>query len=95
MATIVDAKPFCDNLTREQFSGAEERAALETCATRDSLGSLGSARCVPPEENQVDCMTKFEGNAARMLEVLCTARYKFTQEVAALGEHKNIQGEDW
>ena len=68
MAAITDAKSLYDNLTREQYSGAEKRSALEICVIRDSLASLGgAARWVPHEENPVDCMTKLKGNTSRML----------------------------
>jgi len=40
IAAITDAKSLYDNLVREQYSGAEKRAALEICVIKDSLDSL-------------------------------------------------------
>ena len=34
MAAITDAKSLYDNLVREQYSGAEKRAALEMCVIK-------------------------------------------------------------
>ena len=65
---------------QEQYTGAEKRAALEICVVRDSLESLGGkARWVPHEQNPVDCMTKIQGNAVRMLELMKTHKYKLIQ----------------
>ena len=59
LLAVTDAKSMYDNLTREQYTGAEKRAALEICVIRDSLDSMnGICRWVPHEENPVDCMTK-------------------------------------
>ena len=40
LAAVTDAKSLYDNLVREQYSGAEKRAALEMCVIKDSLDSL-------------------------------------------------------
>ena len=62
-----------DNLTREQYIGAEKRASLEICVIRDSLDSMdGVCRWAPHVENPVVCMTKLKGNAARMLQMFRT-----------------------
>jgi hypothetical protein len=85
MAAITDAKSLYDNLVREQYSGAEKRAALEMCVIKDSLESLGgSARWVPHDVNPTDCMTKLKGNASQMLQLLRTGSYRFTEEAAEL-----------
>ena len=77
LLAVMDAKSMYDNLTREQYTGAEKRAALEVCVIRDSLGSLGGrAGWVLHEENPVDCLTKIHGNAARVLNLMRTAKYK-------------------
>ena len=61
LAAISDVTSFYGNLSREQFSGAEKRAALEICVIRDSLESLGGrARWVPYEQNLVDGMAKIK-----------------------------------
>ena len=61
MAAIIDARSLYDNLNREQYSGAERRAALEVCVSRDSLEALGGrARWVPHEENPADCLSKLK-----------------------------------
>ena len=91
-AAVTDAKSLYDNLTREQFSGAEKRAALEICVIRDSLDSLGgSAHWVPHEENPVDCMTKLKGNASRMLELMRTGRYRLTEEAVEMTKRKEFR----
>jgi len=80
-AAITDAKSLYDNLSREQFSGAEKRAALEICVIRDSLEALGGKpKWVPHEKNPVDCMTKLKGNAACLLQLMKDARYKLVEE---------------
>ena len=50
MKAITDAKSMYDNLNREQFAGAEKRAALEMCVIRDSLESLGGRAGWVPHE---------------------------------------------
>ena len=63
IVTITDAKSLYTNLTREQYSATEKRAALEICEILDSLEALnGSVRWVPREWNPVDSMTKMHGN---------------------------------
>jgi hypothetical protein len=92
LAAITDAKSMYDNLVREQYSGAEKRAALELCMIKDSLDSLGGkARWVPHEENPVDCMTKIKGNAVRMLELLRTGKYRLTAEAAELEKRREYR----
>ena len=62
-----------DYLTREQYTGAPQIAALETCVIRDSLDSMtGVCRWVPHEENPVYCITTLKGNAAIMLQTFRT-----------------------
>ena len=81
MAVINDAKSLYDNLIREQYSAAEKRAALEICVIKDSLDSLGgTARWIPHELNPVDCMTKLKENAATMLQLLRTGKYRLAPE---------------
>ena len=47
-AAITDTNSLYDNLNREQFSGAEKRAALEIRVIRDFVDILGgSVRWVP------------------------------------------------
>ena len=88
LAAVTDAKSMYDNLTREQYSGAEKRAALELCVIKDSLQSLGgTARWVPHERNPVDCMTKVKGNAVTMLLLLKTARFRLTAESEDVDNH--------
>ena len=40
LLAVTDAKSMYDNLTREQYTGAEKRAALEICVIRDSFDSM-------------------------------------------------------
>jgi hypothetical protein len=88
LLAVTDAKSMYDNLTREQYTGAEKRAAVEICAIRDSLDSMiGISRWVPHEENPVGCMTKLKGNAVRMLEMFRTHRYRLVGEADEL-EHR-------
>ena len=69
IAAITDAKSLYDNLTREQYAGAEKRSALEICVIRDSLESLGGcARWVPHDRNPTDCFTKLKGNVIQFEE---------------------------
>ena len=92
MAAITDAKSLFDNLSREQFTGAERRAALEICVIRDSLESLGgSARWVPHEENPVDCLTKLRGNAARMTDLMRTGRFQLTDVEAEMHKRREYR----
>ena len=92
MAAITDAKSLFDNLSREQFTGAERRAALEICVIRDSLESLGgAAKWVPHEENPVDCLTKLKGNAARMVQLMKTARFQLTNVEAEMTKRKEYR----
>jgi len=92
LAAVVDAKSLYDNASREQYSGAEKRAALEICVIRDSLESLGGQpRWVPHEENPVDCMTKMKGNTLRMLDLLKTGRYKLVMEEEELARRKEYR----
>ena len=92
MAAITDAKSLYDNLVREQYSGAEKRAALEMCVIKDSLESLGgTARWVPHDLNPTDCMTKLKGNASQMLQLLRTGRYRLTEEAAELVKRKEYR----
>eukprot|EP00973_Karenia_brevis_P025710 3546436-Karenia_brevis.AAC.1 len=57
LASITDAKSLYDNLIQEQYTGAENRAALEICVIRDSLESLGGeARWIPDNRNPADCL---------------------------------------
>ena len=92
LAAITDAKSVCDNLVREQYSGAEKRAALEMCVIKDSLESLGGkARRVPHDVNPTDCRTKLKGNASEMLKLLRTGRYRLTEEEAELIKRKEYR----
>ena len=87
--SITDAKSLYDTLVKEQFSGAEKRAALEICVIRDSLASMdGKAGWVPHEENPVDCLTKLHGNSARMLQLMRTAKYKLQVEEEEMAQRK-------
>ena len=68
LAAVADAKSMYDNLTREQYSGAEKRVALELCVIKESFDSLGcTARWVRHGKNPLACMTKIRGNAVTML----------------------------
>ena len=92
IAAITDAKSLYDNLTKEQYTGAEKRSALEICVIRDSLDSLGgSARWVPHEENPVDCMTKLKGNSSRMIQMLTTSSYQLTREQEEMVKRKEYR----
>ena len=92
MAAITDAKSLYDNLVREQYSGAEKRAALEICVIKDSLDSLGgTARWVPHEKNPVDCVTKLKGNASEMLTLLRKGKYRLTDETLELEARKEYR----
>ena len=92
MAAITDAKSLYDNLVREQYSGAEKRAALEICVIQDSLDSLGgTARWVPHEKNPVDCMTKLKGNASEMLTLLRKGKYRLTDETLEFEARKEYR----
>ena len=84
MAAITDAKSLYDNLVREQYSGAEKRAALEICVIKDSLESLGG-------RDPTDCMTKLKGNASQMLQLLRTGSYRLTEEAAELVKRKEYR----
>ena len=91
LAVVTDAKSMYDNLVREQYSGAEKRAALELCVIKDSLDSLGGLpRWVPHDKNPVDCMTKVKGNAVTMLTLLKTARYRLTAEKKGNGSTQRV-----
>ena len=86
---VTDAKSLYDNLTREQFTGAERRAALEVSVIRESLMALGGqARWIPHEENPSDCLTKLKGNASRLVEMLRTAKFKISVEEEELARRK-------
>ena len=92
LALVTDAKSLYDNLTQEQYTGAEKRAALEICVCRDSLHSLGGkARWVPHHENPVDCLTKVKGNAQRLLQMLKAGTFKLTDEEAELAQRKEYR----
>ena len=96
LAAITDAKSLYDNFVREQYSGAEKRAALEIQVNKDSLDSLGgTARWVPHEENPVDCMTKVKRNAARLSQLLKTAKYRLTEEKAELEKRREYCRGNW
>ena len=78
---ISDSKSIYGNLTREQFTGAEKRSALEICVIRDSLYSMdGEIRWVPHEKNAVDCLTKVKGNMESLLDLMKAARYTLVGE---------------
>ena len=85
-----------DNLTREQFTGAEKRSALEIAVIRDSLRSMdGEIRWVPHEKNSVDCLTKVKGNVLPLLELMKKSRYKLVgeeQEMAQRAEFRAATG---
>ena len=92
MAAIIDAKSLYDNLNREQYSGAERRAALEVCVIRDSLEALGGrARWVPHEENPVDCLSKLKGNTSRLLQLLRDYSFCLISEDQELERRKNYR----
>ena len=82
-----------DNLTREQYTGAEKRAALENCVSRDSLDSMnGVCGWVPHEENPVDCMPKLKGNPIRMLPMFRTHKYRLVGETDELEHRRKYRG---
>ena len=86
---ITDAKSLYDNASRESFTQAEKRAALEVCVIRDSLDQLnGAVGWVPHTENPVDCLTKVHGNSIRMLQLMRTSRYKLTIEEDEMAARK-------
>ena len=92
LLAITDAKSMYDNLNREQYAGAEKRAALEILVIRDSLESMdGVCKWVPHEENPVDCMSKMRGNATRMLEMFRKASYRLTAEEEVLEERRQYR----
>ena len=92
MAAIIDAKSLYDKFNREQYSGAEGRAALEVCVIRDSLEALGGrARWVPHEENPVDCLSKLKGNTSRLLQLLRDHSFCLVSEDQELERRKNYR----
>ena len=77
MLAVSDSKSMFDNLNREQYTGAEKRAAQEIAVIRDSLESMsGVPRWVPHERNVSDCLTKVKGNAASLIEFMKKGTYK-------------------
>ena len=89
LLAVTDVKSMYDNLTREQYTGAEKRATLEIYVIRDSLDSMNEVcRWVPHEKNPVDCMTKLKGNAyLHMLQMFRTHKYRLVGEADEL-EHQ-------
>ena len=92
LVSVTDAKSLFDNLSREAFTGAERRAALEVCVIRDSLDSLGGkARWIPHNRNPVDCMTKMHGNAKPLLQLLQEKRFAIQDEEQEMAERREFR----
>ena len=92
MAAIVDAKSLYDNSQREQYSKAEKRSALEICVIKGSLDSMdGECRWIPHERNPVDPLTKLNGNALPLLQLMKTHKFQLQEEAQVLKERKEFR----
>ena len=89
LLAVMDAKSMYDNLTREQYTGAEKRAALEICVIRDSLRQLnGKVFWFPHERNPVDPLTKLKGNCTALLEMMRSGRFQITDVEQEMKDRK-------
>jgi len=92
ISTITDAKSLYDNLMQEQYTGAEQRAALEICVIRDSLDALGgNARWIPHDHNPADCLTKLKGNVEPLLKLLRDGSYQLVAEQDEMAQRKHYR----